>query len=106
MKLSLFSWYAMAFIHNTRVENVEKPVCQQCRYFRNSFLDDPNFGKCTQFGKKNIVSGIIRHEYAELCRKNPQQCGVNGTYFERKPFFPCLPLPPSWPIVLEPTQLP
>jgi hypothetical protein len=79
------------------VKNVEKPVCCQCRYFRNSFLGDPTLGKCTQFGHKNIVSGIITHEFAELCRKDPQQCGVNGTYFEKRP---------SWPIVLEPTQLP
>ena len=103
MKLSIVSLYAMAFM-NPRVQNMEKPVCQQCRYFRTSFLNDPTFGKCAQFGKKNLVSGIITHEFAELCRKDPQQCGVNGTYFEKKPSFP---LPPSWPpIVLDPTMLP
>jgi hypothetical protein len=72
-----------AFIPNPGIIHLDKPVCQDCRHFQNSLFLDANFGKCARFGEKNIMTGNIHLEYAELCRKNEHKCGINATYFEK-----------------------
>jgi hypothetical protein len=78
----------MCFVgfHN-KIENFHKPVCIQCKHFENPFLQDPKFGKCLKFGKKDLLTGKIEYDYADLVRKYNDKCGVNGTFFEKKKFF-------------------
>ena len=47
---------------------------------RNPFTDS----KCRRFGEIDTESGKVRYEYADLCRKNEDKCGVVGKYFEYK----------------------
>jgi len=81
MKLSfLFSLFSLA-PKKSFIENGEYPLCKNCIYYRpNPFeiLTPYQFGKCTKYGKKEVVSGMISYEYADLCRKNNEKCGVSG----------------------------
>ena len=44
--------------------------------------DRYKYGKCLSFGEKNVVSGEVSYEYAELCRNNESKCGIKGKYFK------------------------
>ena len=88
------------------IKNSDLPICGNCVHFINSFdsyakkgiqnspenktnyfYDDvpiDNLGKCKMFGKKNIVTGQIKYEYAENCRENKEKCDIQGKYFEEK----------------------
>lgn len=62
-------------------------LCKNCKHFLPTTfggnLDiENNFGKCDLYGKINLVTGKIEHEYAEIVRKYDDMCGINGTYFE------------------------
>ena len=52
-------------------------ICRNCVYFRPQSL----FGKCNQFGIKNMVSGEIDYKYASSCRDDESKCGGQGKLF-------------------------
>ena len=70
------------------IKNSDLPICTNCIHFieyKNNYpFDDNNLGKCKLFGKKNIVTGQIKYEYAENCRENKEKCDIHGKYFESK----------------------
>jgi hypothetical protein len=39
--------------------------------------------KCYRFGKADLVTGIIKYDYADICRLYPDMCGVEGKYFDK-----------------------
>jgi hypothetical protein len=49
------------------------------------FFTPYQFGKCTKYGKKEVVSGFITYEYADLCRNNKEQCGISGRDYVARP---------------------
>jgi len=59
--------------------------CQQCIYFEkrdNPFTD--RLSQCRRFGEIDPETGRALYEYADLCRKNENKCGLAGKYFEQK----------------------
>jgi len=60
--------------------------CIHCKYYKNSFLGDPAFGKCTLFPKKDVsidylVTGnkkYIDYYYCSIARKCSDMCGMDG----------------------------
>ena len=38
-------------------------------------------GRCMLFAKKNIISGEITYEFADVCRISSNKCGYNGTLY-------------------------
>jgi len=76
-----FSMEKKQFIINSKV-----PICKNCVYFK-PFKNDEKYydlGKCTKFGKIDIVSGIIEYKYACNCRTSDNLCSFNGTYYEER----------------------
>jgi len=63
-----------------------KPVCVNCIYFippKNIYpFDDSLYGKCKKFFDVDLVTGMVEHEYAKVCRVN--QCGPDGKHFINK----------------------
>ena len=87
----MFSWFRLLYssaiitsFKNSFIKNAELPVCKECIHFRphgaNEF--EYSLGKCSKFGSKDVVSGEITYEFADLCRTYDNKCGKNGTYFE------------------------
>ena len=71
------------FFNPSFIKNMDKPICKDCKYFKSDITyKDYNYGQCTKFGKKDLISGKIIFEDVILARN--QDCGVNATYFESK----------------------
>jgi len=78
---TVFSMEKKQFIINSKV-----PICKNCVYFK-PYKNDKKFydlGKCTKFGKMDILSGIIEYKYASSCRTSDDLCSFNGTYYEER----------------------
>ena len=78
---TVFSMEKKQFIINSKV-----PICKNCVYFKPYKNDEKiyDLGKCTKFGKMDILSGIIEYNYAYNCRTNNDLCSFNGTYYEER----------------------
>ena len=66
------------------VDSLRHPLCKNCVYYKPSFLNSYNFGECTKFGKKDNKTDVLVYQYTHICRDNENECGKNGTYFQRK----------------------
>jgi len=78
MKFSTFFFFNPNFI-----KNVDKPICKDCKYFKyDSTYNDFNYGKCTKFGRKNLIDGKITFE--DVVKARTDDCGVNAPFFEEK----------------------
>jgi len=75
--------FSMLFFFNPSfIKNMDKPICKDCKYFKYDITyKDYHLGKCTKFGKKDLISGKIIFEDVILARN--QECGQNATYFEK-----------------------
>lgn len=69
------------FIHSDRLDNTVFPI-----YLRTNDSDsfDNSLGKCSKFGKKDLVTGDITYEWAAVCRTLDRKCGESGKYFYSK----------------------
>jgi len=69
------------------IRNVNIPACRNCIHFQpykyGSFSSGTS--KCANFGNKDIISGEVTIDYADLCRKDESKCGIEGKYFEKEP---------------------
>lgn len=71
------------FLNPSFIKNIDKPICKDCKYFKyDTIYNDLNYGKCTKFGRKNLIDGKIVFEDVVAARSN--DCTTNGTYFEEK----------------------
>ena len=61
-----------------KIKNIEYPVCKNCVYYIEH--KDYTLSRCSFFGERNIVSGEIKYNYADLTRYN--ECGNSGKYFK------------------------
>ena len=67
------------------IQNSNVPLCKNCVYFQKYKMPEfYDLGKCTKFGKMDIVSGEIEYQYAYTSRNNKDLCSFNGTYFEER----------------------
>jgi hypothetical protein len=66
------------------IKNFLQPICISCKHFRiNPYVPhDLKLGYCSLFGKKNVVTGEISHEYASSIRIF--EC-KNGKRYEQLP---------------------
>lgn len=65
------------------IKNINYPSCRNCVYYKpyeNGDFDS-TLSQCEYFGTKNILSDVITYDYADLCRKDETQCGLEGKYF-------------------------
>ena len=89
MKFSyLFTVFGFLPKQPTNIRNGDYPLCKECIYYRPSLFDlisGEKFGRCTKYGTKEVVAGFISYEYADLCRKNEEKCGLKGKDFFAKP---------------------
>jgi len=58
------------------IKNINTPICSKCRFFV------PTQGLCNKFGEKNIITGLVKFDYAIANRTNVKLCGINGVYYE------------------------
>ena len=64
------------------IKNSQAPICQKCMYYRPNVFS-PSLSKCSQFGKKDLITGEITYEYADLSRMADDKCGLEGrNYYE------------------------
>ena len=70
-------WQRAPFIRHS-----DLPSCINCvhfiKYDNNNHL---NLGRCSQFGKKDIISGEIIYDFASSCRIDNKLCGETGKYY-------------------------
>ena len=67
--------------------NEQANICINCIHFIKSPLLHDSFqeySKCGKFGEKNVITGKVRHDYAELVRKDENKCGTIGKLFVKK----------------------
>ena len=70
-----------------KIKRFNLPECRNCKYFKpeKSFKSEKSqiqFGQCTYFGKKDLVSGEIEYIYASTARVD--ECGEEGKYYSPK----------------------
>ena len=71
-----------------RVYDTAKPFCVNCVYFIphiNNYPYDPKpsdnlYGKCRKFFDVDLVTGIVKYEYARVCRVD--KCGPDGKEYQ------------------------
>jgi hypothetical protein len=66
------------------IKNADSVVCKKCVYFRELKNQNAMFGKCTKFGEKNIITGVIQYRYANDIRNDSDLCGKRGLYYVEK----------------------
>lgn len=62
------------------IKNYQVPICQNCIHYRPT-LFSPSLSRCSQFGTKNIITGEITYDYADLSRMDEDKCGLEGKSF-------------------------
>jgi len=71
----------------TKNNNINILPCRNCVHYKpNIYSSDFNsfMGQCDKFYKEVNVTNRIQLDYADLCRKNEDKCGVLGKYFEQE----------------------
>jgi hypothetical protein len=77
---------------NLFIRNKDLHICSNCIYFiehKNNFPCDslPSdilYGKCKKFGEVDIITGIVKYDFANICRDNNKKCGKYGYHFISK----------------------
>ena len=84
--LLLLTFTTVFSIEKQFITNSKVPICKNCVYFKPYKHDEKfyDLGKCTKFGKMDILSGIIEYKYAYNCRTSDNLCSFNGTYYEER----------------------
>jgi len=62
-----------------KIKNAEYPACKNCVHYIEH--KDYWLSRCAIFGEKNLITGEIKYNYADLTRK--YECGDLGKYFEK-----------------------
>lgn len=80
MSLRLFS----SFIVKTKNPCIKCVNYIQYKYgdpYEELYDSETRIGKCSLFGKENIVTGVVEHDNAFVCRNTADKCGEKGKYF-------------------------
>lgn len=65
------------------IKNGTAPICSACRFFMNA-KSRVEVGICTKFGEKNLISGVVKHDFAAAIRGTANLCGPKGQYYESR----------------------
>jgi hypothetical protein len=65
------------------IDRSNVPSCVNCRFFIPA--TDLYYAKCAKFGTKDMVSGVVEHKYASICRDSSNLCREDGRYYEEAP---------------------
>jgi hypothetical protein len=68
---------------NQFITDVHKRTCAECVFYVSPKWSNGYVSRCTKFGKKDVITGKIDFDMADLCRLNKNKCGENGRYFEQ-----------------------
>ena len=79
--------YLYMFLNSKFIKNSEYPVCKNCCYYQKDvkFPIDYKLAKCALFGEQDIITGTITNYYVDTVRKNNDQCGIKGKFFDKGP---------------------
>ena len=82
--MKLLSFILFYIVNSTKIITNNYPSCKNCIYHKPAFYDNyaSLSSKCSKFGNKNIITGVIIDNYADLTRNDNTLCGINATYFE------------------------
>ena len=79
-------YFILFYIVNTTkiITNNNYPSCRNCIYHKPAKYGEftSSLSQCNKFGTKNIITDVIRYEYADSARFDDKLCGINGKYFE------------------------
>lgn len=81
--MNIFKLLFLYILPSPTIKDIELPVCRFCKYFvpfENT--EQYTLGRCRLFGKKNIITGEITYEFADICRLTKSKCGYNGSLYE------------------------
>lgn len=70
------------------VKNGNILSCRNCIHYKPFDLSKEFAGylnECTKFAEKDIVTGKITNEFANVCRRDENMCGKYAKYFEEEP---------------------
>lgn len=78
------------FLSSFIINNQTKKHCINCiRYIEYKYTNpydeiyesETKLGKCSLFGKQNLVTGELEYDNAFICRTNEYKCGKEGHYY-------------------------
>lgn len=76
---------------NQIIRNSNYQSCISCKYFKpcisDLLLNNTHVTRCTKFGTKNYITGMIDYEYAPIARQNENLCGMEARYYEKRRIF-------------------
>ena len=87
----LFCFLSNVFAATVQMDNTggykNYKLCKNCKHFLPTMYGDKfdigiHMGRCSLYGKLNLVNGEIEHEYASIIRSIDSMCGINGIHFE------------------------
>lgn len=93
MKLFLFLNHLLFMMTNNNqiIKNMHYTSCISCKYFKPCLVDilqnNTYVTRCTKFGTKNYITGLIDYEYAHVARQNESLCGMEARYYEKRRIF-------------------
>ena len=70
----------------TQIKRFNSPECRNCKHFmpKKVDLEEYRYGKCSQLGEKDVVTGEINYKYASVSRIFSRECGEHGKYYSPK----------------------
>lgn len=82
--MNLFAFLYSAMCLSSKIKYMEYPICKTCIYFlpNEHVIQNDEFSRCKLFGKKNIVTGEITYNYADMCRMDNDECNITGKYHQ------------------------
>jgi len=65
------------------IKNEHVTSCSNCLFFiKPTFKGESNlYGRCKQFGEKDIITGEVEQSFALTCRKDRSLCGIEAKHF-------------------------
>lgn len=69
------------------IKNINIPSCRNCIHYKPSYYTTDftaSYNHCNNFGKKDIITNKISYDFADICRRDENQCGHEGKYFEKE----------------------
>ena len=59
----------------------QSKLCKNCKHFKTDFMTGVQYGKCTLYGKQDLVDGHIVYDYASVARI----FSCHGDHYEQRP---------------------
>lgn len=82
----LKTFFLFCSVHAAFIKNAGLPSCRNCVHYNPPFHSDysSELSRCKYFGTKSIQTDEINYDFASHCRRDEEQCGLEGKYFEEE----------------------